>query len=351
MKSSKRRLRPLELALLVVPLGAMAALFLWNRLRIAPPIYTVTNLGNLGDTYSLSLNDNGDMAGVWVTKGKTYATADGSRAWPALSQRPFVWSSGSVRFIPGQDGSARIINNRGQVAGITLAADYALSPETKERAFFWSNGKRQNLVTVKSAWSFVTDLNNKGDVVGYTDGSTQGFLWRRGQMEATKTTSGVAVVPNSINDQGDIAGTESGPARQAVILRASGKVQHFAPNTEVVSKINNVGAIVLKHDKVSILWRQDEKNVLFTDNDNQFLRSAILNDKNCVVGNIGNFDGASDALCLFLAGRRYDLNTLIPKNSGWELSDVYDLNNSGQIVGQGMLNGKQHFFLLTPLAS
>jgi len=45
-----------------------------------------------------------------------------------------------------------------------------------------------------------------------------------------------------------------------------------------------------------------------------------------------------------------DLNNLIPPNSGWSLSVAYAINKSGQITGQGTINGEQHGFLLTPVS-
>ena len=45
-----------------------------------------------------------------------------------------------------------------------------------------------------------------------------------------------------------------------------------------------------------------------------------------------------------------DLNDLIPSNSGWLLGDPFAINDSGQIVGLGFLNGdEQRAFLLTPI--
>lgn len=44
-----------------------------------------------------------------------------------------------------------------------------------------------------------------------------------------------------------------------------------------------------------------------------------------------------------------DLNTLIRSNSGWVLNSASDINVWGQIVGEGVLNGQPHGFLLTPL--
>jgi probable HAF family extracellular repeat protein len=43
-----------------------------------------------------------------------------------------------------------------------------------------------------------------------------------------------------------------------------------------------------------------------------------------------------------------DLNTQLTSNSGWELQDAWDINNSGQIVGWGLYNGETHAFVLTP---
>jgi probable HAF family extracellular repeat protein len=42
-----------------------------------------------------------------------------------------------------------------------------------------------------------------------------------------------------------------------------------------------------------------------------------------------------------------DLNKLIPSGSGWALSSATGINISGQIVGNGTINGQQHAFLLT----
>jgi probable HAF family extracellular repeat protein len=42
------------------------------------------------------------------------------------------------------------------------------------------------------------------------------------------------------------------------------------------------------------------------------------------------------------------LNKLIPAGTGWVLITAYGINNAGQIVGEGTVNGKQHGFLLTP---
>ncbi len=44
-----------------------------------------------------------------------------------------------------------------------------------------------------------------------------------------------------------------------------------------------------------------------------------------------------------------NLNDLIPPGSGWLLQEARDINNAGQIVGWGLVNGQQRAFLLTPI--
>ncbi len=46
-----------------------------------------------------------------------------------------------------------------------------------------------------------------------------------------------------------------------------------------------------------------------------------------------------------------DLNTLIPPNSGWILTEARGINDAGQITGTGTINGETHAFLLTPVPS
>jgi hypothetical protein len=41
-----------------------------------------------------------------------------------------------------------------------------------------------------------------------------------------------------------------------------------------------------------------------------------------------------------------DLNSLLPANSGWILSNATGINDSGQIVGVGTYNGQTQAFLL-----
>jgi hypothetical protein len=54
---------------------------------------------------------------------------------------------------------------------------------------------------------------------------------------------------------------------------------------------------------------------------------------------------------LYSGAVMYDLNKLIPANSGWRLTVAFGINDAGLIVGIGAHNGQQRPFLLTPATS
>ena len=43
-----------------------------------------------------------------------------------------------------------------------------------------------------------------------------------------------------------------------------------------------------------------------------------------------------------------DLNALLPRGSGWVLNNAWDINDKGQITGNGLHNGNARAFRLTP---
>lgn len=51
---------------------------------------------------------------------------------------------------------------------------------------------------------------------------------------------------------------------------------------------------------------------------------------------------------LYSNGLMSDLNNLIDPGSGWTLTGAYGINDSGQIVGSGLINDQQHAFVMSP---
>ena len=52
---------------------------------------------------------------------------------------------------------------------------------------------------------------------------------------------------------------------------------------------------------------------------------------------------------IYSGGKMYNLTSQLVNGSGWQLSFAAGINNAGQIVGTGLINGAQHAFLLTPV--
>ena len=76
-----------------------------------------------------------------------------------------------------------------------------------------------------------------------------------------------------------------------------------------------------------------------------------INSTTKVVG-LSTFVGGGGLLnphaALWQNGQITDLNKVIPKNSGWELSKAFGINDTGYIVGSGSINNQHHAFLAIP---
>jgi hypothetical protein len=69
-----------------------------------------------------------------------------------------------------------------------------------------------------------------------------------------------------------------------------------------------------------------------------------MNDAGVGVGVLG--PPAHHHAGLFERGKAYDLNKLIPRGSGWTLTQATAISNSGAILGTGTLHGVQRGFVL-----
>ncbi|MHB1587021.1 MAG: hypothetical protein ACYCRH_10250 [Acidiferrobacteraceae bacterium] len=67
-----------------------------------------------------------------------------------------------------------------------------------------------------------------------------------------------------------------------------------------------------------------------------------------MVGSAFNATGTDHAF-LYSGGHMVDLTSLLPSGSGWTLQDAYGINDLGQIVGDGVVNGQEEAFLMTPV--
>jgi probable HAF family extracellular repeat protein len=78
-----------------------------------------------------------------------------------------------------------------------------------------------------------------------------------------------------------------------------------------------------------------------------FSDTAGINNRHQIVGTSTLASGQQHAY-IFSRAAMTDLNELIPAGSGWILVAATGINDAGEIVGNGSINGQTHAFLLTP---
>ena len=251
---------------------------------------------NTLDTAAFALNNGGAVVG------------DAPRALPATGIAPVEWRNGMAMSAPLSigatvSGSARAINNAGQVAGrvgdsaalwLSEAAEVQLLPRLSgtlpttaaainaagavagsaltavgtTRAVLWQFGGVSDLGSLGGASSDAYGLNDRGEVVGRAmtaAGVFQGFFRAGGDMVNLNSMlapgSGVTVTTaRAINVHGQIAGTATVAGQtRAVLLTPTGSVawqaagngsfadatrweQGFQPSKFVDASINGIGS-------------------------------------------------------------------------------------------------------------
>lgn len=226
----------------------------------------------------------------------------------------------------GTDAQAALINERGQVVGwsytnSTPSATCAAWPfyfSLTTSSFIWDkkNGMR-DIGGLGGTCTIATDLNNQGQVVGLSavtgDLELHPFVWdaANGMTDLPGAFTGPnAVFALTINEHGVVAGSTCGPN--------------------------------LPGDCHSFLWRNTGGKWKKTNLGKGSVPTSI-NAREQVIG-YGNIPFLWED-----GGPMVDLNTLVPPNSGIQLYETAQINDSGEISVQGPdVNNNNHAVLLIP---
>ena len=310
-----------------------------SKSALAVSLYSLTDLGSLtGQPYSLAsgINDSGEVTinsqygSFFYSNGslKTINPLPGDNQLAVTSinnlgqvvgnsvnrnkytgNNPFLYSNGITQPLPIQDAIPYAINDRTQVVGGAIK----LGP------FLYSDGIATSIGTPGNV---AYGLNNLGQVIGVLSTNTA-FLYENGQTTNLGTLSGdVSSQANDINDSGQVVGYSGS---NAFLYSSSTGLQNLGKlrPTDVFSLalgINNLGEVVG--------FSGTNNNYFAVDGNG--LRAFIYSDNTL-----------------------YDLNNLIAPGSepGFTLTAASAINNNGEIVGRGAVNGELHAFLLTPISS
>jgi probable HAF family extracellular repeat protein len=182
---------------------------------------------------------------------------------------------------------------------------------------------------------------------GFNNGSTGGFVWKNGDPNFLINLQTVS--PVAINDSGEIAGSDlAGHAAVYFANGSTGDLGTLGGTWSVATAINANGQVV---GQASLTGNTIAHAFLYSDG--VMTDIDALDESDSIANGINaSAEVVGDAAYPFIYanGTMTDLNTLIPANSGWTLEDAVGINDSGEIVGNGInADGDPDAFLLTPL--
>lgn len=324
--------------------------------------YTVTDLGLYNST-ALDINNSGEIVGE--TDSKAFIWKGG-----LLSDSTFLDNKYSSEGVAINASGQSLVNNRYDI--YLVDKTISGSPVTK----------------YDKGFNVGRDVNNDEFIIGsyvvnLGSGNWQPYLWRntRESLGSLGGDQGAATAVNNA-DPFQVVGTSQNTAGnfQAFLWTdGNGDEPRMRPlsgmdvPTSVATAINDHGKTIgwfsnsTNIDFSSLLWR----NLMFPSSDIRAFvwiekdhwrdlgtlatddagRSAATNINNLdqVVGYSDTDFGEEHAFLYTIADDlMVDLNTFLHANSGWVLNRAYAINDKGQIVGWGLLNGQKRAFLLSP---
>ena len=308
---------------------------------MAAALYSITDIGTLvGEDYSYatSINNKGIVVG---SSGLTNA---------------FLYSNGQlteIKPLPGDNALAvEDINNAGQVVGNSVNTNNF----TGNNALVYSGGTTQTLVGLNDAIPYA--INDSGQVVGGAQG-IDGFLYNNG----TITRIGAETVAYDINNTSQVVGFYGG--NSTAFLYDNGRTTYLGTlpgdDYSVAYGINDTGQVVGFSAPSNI---DDGRAFLYSSSTgltnlgrllptDTYSVATDINNRGQVVGYSGsnnNFYATSGSSAfLYSNGRLQNLNDLISPDSGFTITAASAINDLGQIVGDGSINGELHAVLLTPV--
>jgi len=204
--------------------------------------------------------------------------------------------------------------------------------------------------------SIATDVNSSGLVCGnvindraFIYDSKTGSLFARIDPLAGATVSGAAAINGAGETAGEAAGrcchwrqgvtTDLGPAKYVEDINEQGLICGSVPRPA-------------PHDFVPGVWDSKQPSLGFTEIPLPVGFEAGhafgMNDFGVIVGTCWNSQTSHQpSAYIYQNGASTDLNTLIPPDSGWHLASAKDINNRGDITGNGTWYNMPRAFVLS----
>jgi probable HAF family extracellular repeat protein len=320
--------------------------------------------GDLTNSVAISVNSGGTAVGH--SENGKIDPITGGREFRAV-----LWEEGRIKNLGTFGGNfslAFMINNRGQVAGSALNSTpdplsflglfLGSSDLTQTRVFLWENGYKIDLGTLGGPDSFGGLINDRGEVIGvsYTDSvpnPTTGlptlhpFLWRSGKMIDLGNFGGNLASVVGINNRSQIVGALSVPGDESIdpFFWDDGKLVDLYSGSKGGSAytgnaINEDGKVIGAaafpgHPYNAYVWENGvARDLGFLEGD-CYSEAFVINSKGQIAGQSYSCDGTTARAFLWQNGTIFELNQLIPVNSGFRFTQAFVINDRGEIAGVG----------------
>lgn len=344
----------------------------------AQPSYTLTDLGVLpgfASSVANGLNDLGQVVGYCAPAAENF------------NQTGFIWRNGVMtstgKFQKGNYSIANAINVAGVAVGI------ADNGNSRPQSWVTNGNTLTNIFPNNGGNTHAIGINNAGAICGYYTKSLSGWtsswhgaIWTVDPKDPRKfrtfdlpTIAGIdptstASFPFAFNQAGQAAGYamndvfgqhacfwNNDAAHSIVDLGVFG-----SDGSSLALGMNDVGQVVgSSHPPFgsrAVVWNNDATHTPSAlpalPGDNYGSANGI-NTLGHVIGlsyygTPGTWDATPARTVVWRDGGVYVLQAVIEpvSGAGWTVTSASAINNRGQIVGTGLVNGKVRAFLLTP---
>jgi probable HAF family extracellular repeat protein len=322
--------------------------------------FAITDLGAFAPT---GINSSGQVVGL-----VSYDSPAPGTTPTTATYRPYLYDGQLHDLSPvvGANDTFNAINDNGEIIG------QAIDGPTFG-AFIYRGGSGvaslQSLADPQAGWGTLYNafsINNAGQIAGYGahNGGTRAFVLdsHTGAIQDLGTFGGRDSSASGINQQGWVVGDAELPFDEihrtnishALLYDGSlhdlGILGEPSPGFGYSSAtaINSNGLVVGRSSTdlglAHAFLYDGTMHDLGTLHDQEESYATDINSSGQIIGLSGQ--------SVFFYDRgtgMVDLNTLIDPALGWHLFSATSINDAGQIVGSGSINGEGHAYLLTPL--
>lgn len=303
-----------------------------------------------------------DLHGIFPGDAESVAVGINNAGWITgiYSGTGFVYGNGKLEMIPNIDAGKSVvpfaINGRGDVAGLRFTASDG------EAAFLYRGGRTIDIgASLQASNSWASDVNDAGHVVGNADGKA--FFYDGTRSRFLEASKGYSLLAYGLNDHDVVVGQAQGEGLpthgQAFVHDTNGfsLLQPELANLRAGNDVNNAEQVLAEGSTIfggpkSYIYHNGVATAILTPQGAESAIGLDINARGQVVGIIETRapDGQSRAF-VYTDGRAYNLNNFLrPADAAnWYLREAVGINDRGEIIGTGIVNGEAHIFLATPV--